>query len=76
MLRPASEVADMDTRLGPADRHFHPVFQHSRRHNASFIRDLCEAGVVDFVEDAVEHVGLFRLLGGSSLMRVQAITFF
>ena len=27
MLRPASEVADVETRLGPAGRHVDPVFQ-------------------------------------------------
>ena len=29
MLRPVSEVADMDTLLGPASRYVDPVFQHS-----------------------------------------------
>ena len=32
MLRPVSEVADMETRLWLADRYVDPVFQHSRRH--------------------------------------------
>ena len=31
MRRPVSEFADMGTRMGPAGRDIHPVFQHSRR---------------------------------------------
>ena len=31
MLRPVSEVADMETQLGPAGHHVDPVFQHSQR---------------------------------------------
>ena len=54
-----SEVADMETRLGPDVRHVDPVFQYSRRHCVGFIRDLVKAGSVGFVETAVEHVGLF-----------------
>ena len=43
-----------------------------------FVRDLVKAGSVEFVEDAVEHVGSSLLprrlvLRGSSLMRVQVI---
>ena len=49
----------METRLGPAGRYVDPVFQHSRRHYVGFIRDLVKAGLVGFVQDAVEHVGLF-----------------
>ena len=33
--------------------------QHSRQHNEWFVRDLVKAGSFGFVEDAVEHVGLF-----------------
>ena len=43
-LRPVSEVANMDTRLGPAGRYVDPVFKHSRRHYVGFVRDLFEAG--------------------------------
>ena len=32
MLRPVSEVADMETWLGLVGRYVDPVFQHSRRH--------------------------------------------
>ena len=42
MHRPVSEVADMETRLGPAGRFVDPVFQHSRRHHVGFIRDLAK----------------------------------
>ena len=59
MLRPAAEVADMPHCLGLAGRYVDPVFQHTRRHYVGFVRDLVRAGSVDFVEDAVEHVGLF-----------------
>ena len=59
LLGAVSEVADMDTRLGPVGRYFDPVFQHSRRNHRSFVRDLVEAGSVGFVEAAVTHVGLF-----------------
>ena len=59
MLRPVSEVADMETLLGPAGRYVDPVFQHSRRRYVGFIRDLVKAGFVEFVETAVQHVGLF-----------------
>ena len=60
MLRPVSEVADMETLLlGLANRHLDPVFQHSRRRYVGFIRDLEKAGSVGFVATAVEHVGLF-----------------
>ena len=59
MPRPVSEVADMETQLGPAGRYVDPVFQHSRRHYVGFIRDLMKAASVGFVEMAVEHVGLF-----------------
>ena len=77
MLRPVSEVADMEARLGLAGRYTDPVFQHSRRDCVGFVRDLVKAGSVEFVEDAVEHVGSSLLprrlvLRGSSLMRVQA----
>ena len=59
MLHPVSEVAEMETRLGPTGRYVDPVFQDSRRHFAGFVRDLVKAGSVRFVEAAVEHVGLF-----------------
>ena len=59
MLRPDSEVADMEAPLGPAGRCVDPVFQHSRRHHVGFIRDLVKAGSVGIVETAVEHAGLF-----------------
>ena len=49
----------METRLGPAGRYVDPVFQHSWRHDVGFVRDLVKVGSVGFVEDAVEHVGLF-----------------
>ena len=79
MLRPVSEIADMETRLGPAGRYVDPVRQHSGRHSVGFVRDLVLAGSVDFVEDAVEPRSLFLLLGMlvlSLLMRVQAIDIF
>ena len=60
MLRPVSEVADIEARLGLASRYFDPVFQNSRNHwGGSSLGDLVKAGSVGFVEDAVEHVGLF-----------------
>ena len=49
----------METRLGPAGRDVDLVCQHSWRHDVGFIRDLMKVGSVGFVEDAVEHVGLF-----------------
>ena len=69
----------MDNGLGPAGRHVDPAFQHSWRQCAGFVRDLVKAGSVGFVEDAVEHVGLFfgakkAGLRDSSLMLVR--TFF
>ena len=59
MLRPFSEIADMETRMGPPAVTFDPVFQHSRRHYEGFVRDLVKAGSADFAEDAVAHFGLF-----------------
>ena len=59
MLRPVSEVADVETRLGPASRYVDPVFQLSRHHYVGLIRVLEKAGSVGFVETAAEHVGLF-----------------
>ena len=59
MLRLVSEVADMETRLGPPGRCDDAVFQHSRCHFVGFIRDLVKAGSVGCVETAVEHVCLF-----------------
>ena len=49
---------DMEPPPAPAGRHVDPVFQHSRCHHGSFIRDLAKAGSVGFVETAVEDVGL------------------
>ena len=40
MLRPVSEVADIETWLGPAGRDVDPVFHHSWRHHVGFVRDL------------------------------------
>ena len=39
VLLPVSEVADMQTRLGPARRYVDPVFQHSRHDYVAFICD-------------------------------------
>ena len=77
MLRPVSEVADTETRLGPAVWYVDLLFQHSRRHSVGVVRDLVKAGSVGFVGTAVEHIGLFLLprrlgLKGSSLMFAQA----
>ena len=47
MLRPASEVADMDTPVGTGSRYVDPVFQHSRRHDVGFVRDLVKGGSVE-----------------------------
>ena len=58
-LRSVSEFACIETWLGSAGRHVDPAFQRSGRHYVGFVRDLVEAGSVEFVEDAVEHVGLF-----------------
>ena len=58
MLRPVSEVSYMETRLGPAGQYVDPVF-HSRRHYVGFVGYLVKALAVGFIEDAVEHVGLF-----------------
>ena len=51
MLRPVSDVSDIETGLGPAGRYVDPVFQHSRRHRMGFIRGLVKAGSVGFVEN-------------------------
>ena len=59
MLRLVLEVADIETRVGPAVRCVDPVVQDSQRHHVGFVRDLLNAGSVGFVEDAVEHIGLF-----------------
>ena len=59
MLCLASDFSDMETRLGPAGRYVDPVFQQSLRHDVGFVSDLVKVGSVSFVEDAVEHVGLF-----------------
>ena len=59
MLRPFSEVVDIEARLGPVGRQVDPVFQHCKRHYVGFVRDLVSAGSIEFVEDTVEHVGLF-----------------
>ena len=59
MLRAISEVADIETRLGPGGLYFDRVFQHSRRHYVGLVRDLVEDGSLGFVEDACEFVGLF-----------------
>ena len=56
VLRPVSEVADMETRLGLAARCVDPAFQHSRPHCVGFVREQAETGSVGFVENAVEHV--------------------
>ena len=69
MLRPAPEVADMDTQLGPAGRYVDPVFQHNQRHHVGFVRDLVEAGSVGFVEDAVEHVRVFFVVKKAGAQR-------
>ena len=37
MLRPVSEVADMEARVGTAGRYVDPVFQHSQRHHVGFV---------------------------------------
>ena len=78
-LRPDSKVADMEARLGPVVRRY-SVFQHSRRHNVGFIRDLVKAGSVGFVETAAEHVGLFFVAkeagAQSSLLRDSAMSNF
>ena len=66
-LLPVSEVADMETRLGPAGRHGDPVFQHNRR--VGFVRDLGKAGSVGFVEAGVEHVGLFFVAKNAGVQR-------
>ena len=54
MLRPVSEVADME---------------HSRRHCVGFVRDLVKAGSVSSVEDVVEHVGLFFVVKKAGVQR-------
>ena len=54
MLRPVSEVADTETRLGAAGRYVDAVLWHSRRHYVVYIRDMVRAGPVIFVETAVE----------------------
>ena len=59
MLRLVSEIADMETQLGPPGRCDDAVFQHSWCHFVGFIRDLVKAGSVGCVETAVEHVCLF-----------------
>ena len=53
--RPVSEVADIETWLGLGGLYVDPVFQHSRRHYVG--------SSVDFVEDALEHVGPLQKAG-------------
>ena len=53
MLLPVSEVADMQTRLGPARRFVDPDFQHSRHDYVGFVRELVKAGSVEFVGTTV-----------------------
>ena len=72
MLRPVSEVADVETQLRLAGRYVDPVFQHSRRHYVGFVLDLVKAGSVGFVEDAVEHVGLFFVAKKAGAHRLMA----
>ena len=55
MLRPASEVADMEPPLGLAGRHVDPVFQHS------FVRDLVEAGSVGLLKMLLNTLVCFPL---------------
>ena len=69
MLRPVSEVADMETRLGPAGRHVDPVFQHSWRRYVGFNRDLVKAGSVGFAGTAVAHIGLFFVAKNAGVQR-------
>ena len=59
MLRPVSEVADIETQSGPATWYIDPVLRQCRQHYVGFVRDLVKADSVDFIADAVEHVGLF-----------------
>ena len=53
MLLPVSDVADMQTRLGPARRYVDPVFQHSQHDYVGFVRELVKAGSVEFVGTTV-----------------------
>ena len=53
MLRAISEVADIETRLGPGGLYFDRVFQHSRRHCVGLVRDLVEADSVGFFDNAL-----------------------
>ena len=73
MLILVSEVADLETLLGPASRYVDPVFQHNQRHYVGFVRDLVKAGSVGFVDD-VQHVGLFFVAkkGGAQRFVVDA----
>ena len=74
LLRPVSEVPDVESLLGRAGRYVDPVFQHSRRHYVGFVLDLVVAGSIWFVEDGVFPRTLG--LGCSSLMLVQATDIF
>ena len=81
MLRLVSEVADMENWLGPARRKVDPVFQHRRRRNVGFVRDLVKAGFVGFVETAGTRWSFLRCQEyggstGSSLMLVRATDIF
>ena len=58
-LRLVSDIAVVVVRLGPGGLYVDSVFQYTRRHCVGFVRDLVKANSVDFVEDAVEHVGLY-----------------
>ena len=58
-LLSSSARSSLEAQLGPHGCHVDPVFQHSRPHYVGFISDVVKAGSVGFVEDAVEHVGLF-----------------
>ena len=54
---------------GPSSRYVDPVFHHRRRHCVGFVQDLVKAGSIGFVEDAVEHVGLFVVAKKDSAQR-------
>ena len=53
-----------------AGRSVDPVFQLSWRHHVGFIRDVVNAGSVEFVETAAEHVGLFFVATKAGVQRV------
>ena len=81
VLRPVSEVADIEARLEPAGRKVDPVFRHSLRHYVGFIRDFVKAGSAGLPKMLLTRWSLLicqggLLLRGLLVMRVTTIDIF